>query len=266
MDYLVTFEDGSSGYLAHHGVKGMKWGVWNTETKARYSGGSRKEMCIQNRKAKAEEAYYKSGKDSMAKTINRRRYNSLVNKFAPYRGSTKDQKNAANEIEKTINGKGSDSSISDIAKRTESARRERDKIAKPFHDELDSFFHDTKLVEEYGKKAADEHIREWYESRGEKVSDSEREHIRNLFINEDLDQNEKYPGYHSRAFEIYMEGKVKNPEKYFTDVWNAEQKYDKAIIDEVESTLGYYGNRKTKDGNSLDNVTRLRVEAIHNRK
>ena len=39
MDYLLTFEDGSEGYLAHHGVKGMKWGVWNAETASRYSGG-----------------------------------------------------------------------------------------------------------------------------------------------------------------------------------------------------------------------------------
>lgn len=42
MDYVFTFEDGSEGYLAHHGVKGMKWGVWNAETRARYSGGPRK--------------------------------------------------------------------------------------------------------------------------------------------------------------------------------------------------------------------------------
>ena len=36
MDYKFTFEDGSSGYLAHHGVKGMKWGVRNAETLSRY--------------------------------------------------------------------------------------------------------------------------------------------------------------------------------------------------------------------------------------
>lgn len=41
MDYRFTFEDGSES-LAHFGVKGMKWGVWNAETRARYSGGSRK--------------------------------------------------------------------------------------------------------------------------------------------------------------------------------------------------------------------------------
>lgn len=38
MDFKFTFEDGSIA-LAHHGVKGMKWGVWNSETAARY--GSR---------------------------------------------------------------------------------------------------------------------------------------------------------------------------------------------------------------------------------
>lgn len=36
MEYLVTFDDGSSAFLAHHGVKGMKWGRWNAETKAKY--------------------------------------------------------------------------------------------------------------------------------------------------------------------------------------------------------------------------------------
>lgn len=41
MDYLIHFEDGSYGYLAHHGVKGMKWGKWNEETKNRYSSINR---------------------------------------------------------------------------------------------------------------------------------------------------------------------------------------------------------------------------------
>lgn len=36
MDYLITFEDGSSAYLEHHGIKGMKWGVHNEETKVKY--------------------------------------------------------------------------------------------------------------------------------------------------------------------------------------------------------------------------------------
>ena len=39
MDYKVTFEDGSEA-LMHHGIKGMKWGVWNSETAARYKGVS----------------------------------------------------------------------------------------------------------------------------------------------------------------------------------------------------------------------------------
>ncbi len=36
MDYLIHFEDGSEAYLAHHGVKGMKWGVRNDDTENRY--------------------------------------------------------------------------------------------------------------------------------------------------------------------------------------------------------------------------------------
>ena len=38
--YKLTFEDGSEAYLAHYGVLGMKWGVRNAETKARYSRNS----------------------------------------------------------------------------------------------------------------------------------------------------------------------------------------------------------------------------------
>lgn len=37
MDYKFTFEDGSAA-IAHYGVKGMKWGQWNPETRARYAG------------------------------------------------------------------------------------------------------------------------------------------------------------------------------------------------------------------------------------
>lgn len=36
MEYLIHYSDGSEGYLAHYGVKGMKWDVWNDETRARY--------------------------------------------------------------------------------------------------------------------------------------------------------------------------------------------------------------------------------------
>lgn len=37
MDYKLTFEDGSDAILTHHGVKGMHWGIWNPETRARYT-------------------------------------------------------------------------------------------------------------------------------------------------------------------------------------------------------------------------------------
>ena len=42
--YRVTY---SNNYLSHHGVKGMKWGVWNEETKARYNGGKGRDKTIQ---------------------------------------------------------------------------------------------------------------------------------------------------------------------------------------------------------------------------
>ena len=41
MDYVITFEDGSTGYLSHFGVKGMHWGVWNEETRQRRTGAKK---------------------------------------------------------------------------------------------------------------------------------------------------------------------------------------------------------------------------------
>lgn len=35
---MSEFQNRYSNYLLHYGVKGMKWGVWNSETKARYAG------------------------------------------------------------------------------------------------------------------------------------------------------------------------------------------------------------------------------------
>ena len=37
MQFKLTFEDGSDGYLEHFGIKGMHWGVRNAETMARYA-------------------------------------------------------------------------------------------------------------------------------------------------------------------------------------------------------------------------------------
>ena len=37
MDYLVVYANDTLGYLSHHGTKGMKWGVWNEETRKRYT-------------------------------------------------------------------------------------------------------------------------------------------------------------------------------------------------------------------------------------
>lgn len=59
MDYKFTFEDGSTGYLAHHGIKGMKWGVWNEETKARRGG--LKESFKKLRDANVDESNKESG-------------------------------------------------------------------------------------------------------------------------------------------------------------------------------------------------------------
>lgn len=40
MEYIVTFEDGSEGYLSHYGVSGMSWGVWSPTTVRKYKQGN----------------------------------------------------------------------------------------------------------------------------------------------------------------------------------------------------------------------------------
>lgn len=71
MEYVFTFSDGSKA-LAHSGVKGMKWGVWNEETRTRYSSGSghRSIMKANKKVDKAakeyDDAVKSKGKDSYA--------------------------------------------------------------------------------------------------------------------------------------------------------------------------------------------------------
>lgn len=76
MDYLVTFEDGSSGYLAHYGVKGMKWGVWNSETMRRYRISKRRRRFDRinsryEKKSKAIDKAFNKNAKTAATTLNK---------------------------------------------------------------------------------------------------------------------------------------------------------------------------------------------------
>ena len=61
MNYKLTFEDGSDIYLEHHGIKGMKWGVRNAETQARYASEGKVSFRT-NRKAKKDAKEYAQAK------------------------------------------------------------------------------------------------------------------------------------------------------------------------------------------------------------
>ena len=65
-DYLITMDTGEK-FLAHYGVRGMKWGQWNAETKARYSNAGNSTYY---KKAKRGSEYGKSVTDL------RREYNA----------------------------------------------------------------------------------------------------------------------------------------------------------------------------------------------
>lgn len=41
---IVLLDEDLDDVLSHHGIKGMKWGVWNAETRAKYLGSGRKAL------------------------------------------------------------------------------------------------------------------------------------------------------------------------------------------------------------------------------
>lgn len=55
----------SPDYLEHHGILGMKWGVWNDETAARRRGGSHRR--------KPQKDYSKMSDKKLKRELNRRR-------------------------------------------------------------------------------------------------------------------------------------------------------------------------------------------------
>lgn len=63
-----VLEDGEAS-LEHHGVQGMKWGIWNAETRARYVGVPRRAgKALQKKLSSASESVAKGAKAVKAKT------------------------------------------------------------------------------------------------------------------------------------------------------------------------------------------------------
>ena len=85
MDLLFSFSNGSRA-IAHSGVKGMKWGVWNAETAARYKGGpghrsiQRANKKVNKAAKEYETAVNKQGKDSYAARSADRKLKKAVEK------------------------------------------------------------------------------------------------------------------------------------------------------------------------------------------
>ena len=109
MKVLITRDD--SEYLEHFGIKGMKWGVWNEETRSRRNGGKRK-------LTRSEKADIKSKKRQLRnehKQAVREAKNSV-------REANKNVKQAHKNIEESY--KNANSKVKANAKETKQALKE----------------------------------------------------------------------------------------------------------------------------------------------
>lgn len=80
----------SPDYLEHHGILGMKWGVWNEETAARRRGGSRR---------KPPKDYSKMSDKKLKREVNRRRQ---INELKEMDRKEKAAKNPINKTADTL--------------------------------------------------------------------------------------------------------------------------------------------------------------------
>lgn len=98
MEYVLHYANGAEGYLAHSGVKGMKWGKWNAETAARYGNVK----TSHNRTAlKSEKAFWKS--QAAYATGNKAKGDSLYKKHVKLEQKEYDRRN-----KKAINDKANE--------------------------------------------------------------------------------------------------------------------------------------------------------------
>ena len=82
---VIRFPD----YLEHHGVKGMKWGIWNEETRARRTGS----------KKPRHKDYTKMSDKKLKREVTRRR---IINELKKYDAQEDLERNPFHVTEKTI--------------------------------------------------------------------------------------------------------------------------------------------------------------------
>ena len=146
-EFKLTFEDGSDGYLAHHGIKGMKWGVWNEETRRRHLGMHAQKRAEKEKakqlanleKRSSEAGRYASTKDKLSDDLKKHGHRSDVAEI--YGDYYRSGEVEAKQVDKLVKGKGG---LADEIKSAADFDRKLMTGYKALQDELKSM--DTKTV------------------------------------------------------------------------------------------------------------------------
>ena len=120
MEFKVTFEDGSSAYLEHHGVMGMHWGVRNAETQAKYASGNGGQL--RGKGSRPYSSKKSSSNDAMMNLARKGGFGLAGIAYAKHKdkqasGGAREKKRASSGVDKAKTKKSSSDSMMNLARK-----------------------------------------------------------------------------------------------------------------------------------------------------